>query len=68
MSVFSSQGGLTSLVQKTLGGIRTRVDTHGFKFNYFFLKYITFTDILFAFFGTNLIGMVFARSLHYQCN
>nr|CAD2143801.1 unnamed protein product [Meloidogyne enterolobii] len=48
---FSEQGGLKNLLKRLWFGIRTRLDTH---------------DVLFSLFTANLIGITFARSLHYQ--
>ncbi|KAI3422242.1 hypothetical protein GPALN_012772 [Globodera pallida] len=48
---FRSSGGLFNSLRKLLFGVRLRLDAH---------------DILFALFSSNLVGMAFARSLHYQ--
>ncbi|KAL3113478.1 hypothetical protein niasHT_013588 [Heterodera trifolii] len=48
---FRSTGGLLTSLHKMIFGVLLRLDAH---------------DILFAFFSSNLIGMAFARSLHYQ--
>uniref|UniRef100_A0A915E9J8 dolichyl-P-Man:Man5GlcNAc2-PP-dolichol alpha-1,3-mannosyltransferase n=1 Tax=Ditylenchus dipsaci TaxID=166011 RepID=A0A915E9J8_9BILA len=48
---FRSQGGLGNLLTRLSYGIKTRLDAH---------------EVIYALFTANLIGIAFARSLHYQ--
>ncbi|WKX92999.1 hypothetical protein Q1695_010766 [Nippostrongylus brasiliensis] len=50
-SIATSHGGLTGSLSKFFNGIRTKINV---------------AETLFALFSANLIGISFARSLHYQ--